>query len=338
MALSAAMAVLILGGCTQTDEPESGKSTAPDDDFVTFGAYVSNTSVSRASVSNIHTLKQLSFGVFASITGTDDFQDNPVSGGFTPNYMYNQKVAWQGFANRDSSWVYEPAMLWPGTQKVSFFAYSPHTDKANAAIRSWSGINDSGSPKITFSLGTDIDRQVDLLYANALNLINSPQVQLNFKHALSRMRIQFTIDIDSNSTFIVNKLSFKSTDLGSSGELNLGNGRWTKIKGTTEHIFTAADADALKKGFMVIPPDQTATLEITADYTLTTTDSKLPGGSFKTSYVVSSPFSLRLEAGKSYCLNLRLRRHSIEVSASLNDWEDENHTWESDQDHKNKFE
>lgn len=339
VALSAIITALISGGCTNTDEP-GGNRNARDEGKVTFGAYVCNTAATRASVSNIHTLKQSGFGVFASITGKLDFQDNPASGGFTPNYMYNQKVAWQGSADRDSCWVYEPELFWPGTQKVSFFAYSPYTDKANGTITSWSGINDSGSPEISVSISDKIDKQVDLLYANALNLCNSPSVPMNFKHAFSRISIQLSVgsDIDPNSSISINRITFKSADLGTRGVLNLGTGKWSNISGTTEHLFSGTDTDAMKKGFMVIPTDNKATLEITADYTLTTKDSKLPSGSFTIANTTVGSFSIGLQAGSSYCLKLQLNLKSIDISASIHDWDDENHTWESDQNHNNEIE
>lgn len=339
VALFAALTALLSAGCSQSDEP-GGNPNHHDRDVVSFGAYVSNSAATRASISNIHTLKKSGFGVFATITGTHDFEDNSSSALFIPNYMRNQKVVWQEFAERDSAWVYEPELFWPGAQKVSFFAYAPYADKANASVIKWLETGDAASPSIKYTLSDQIDRQVDLLYANAFNLVNSPQVPLNFKHALSRISIQFDVDddIDPNTSISVKQLTFKSNDLGSAGVLNLGTGTWSNITGSISHEYTATDTDAMKKGFMVIPPGKVANLVIATDYTLTTIDSKLPEGSFKIDNYADGLFSIGLEAGKSYCLKLHLTLNAIKITTSIHDWDGDNHTWESDQNHDNKLE
>ncbi len=96
--------------------------------------------------------------------------------GFTEGspYMENVKVIRNG-----GSWSYSPTMYWPSTP-VNFFAFSP--DISNAPGISSSGIQDIANYTNTGN--------VDLLYAVNMNeTAREAPVQMNFRHAMSNVRI-----------------------------------------------------------------------------------------------------------------------------------------------------
>lgn len=127
----AAVAALVLAGCAKN---ETFVNVANQDE-VNFGAYSGRT-ITKAGPTddmNLDALKEHGFGVFATYTGTDAFEDAANDAGATNDFMYNQQVA---FNDTDNAWVYSPIKYWPNptngqdadAQKVSFFAYAPYAD------------------------------------------------------------------------------------------------------------------------------------------------------------------------------------------------------------------
>lgn len=331
LAALAAIVSLLSSGCTQYNEPDTAGTEGDENCVVAFGAYVSNMQGTRASESDFYTLKQSGFGVFASLTWNEDFQDNPSGDGTTANYMYNQKVEWQEFSNGNGGWGYQPERLWPGNNKVSFFAYAPYSDGVTSGII-LPERDTPGSPRLDIKLGSEADRNVDILYAKALNLVNSPEVPLTFHHALARISVNLSTDnIDSNSKLEINKMSFKSANIGTRGKLNLNTGEWEVISDYTD--LKIEDIEALKKGFMIIPTASEVNNEIMVDYTVITVDDKLTSGRFECKNAVTKQLSIKFEAGKSYNLNLKVKLNSVDIDVNVKDWDDENHKWESDENH-----
>lgn len=124
----AAAAALVLAGCAKN---ESFKEAGLD--IVSFGAYSGRT-ITKAGPTddmNLDALKTLGFGVFATYTGTDAFEDADNDKGVTNDFMYNQQVTFDG-----TNWTYSPVKYWPNPtngqnaddQHVSFFAYAPYAD------------------------------------------------------------------------------------------------------------------------------------------------------------------------------------------------------------------
>lgn len=127
----AAVAALVLASCAKTETYV--KSTF--DDAVTFGAYSGRTITKGGPAvdMNLDSLKVHGFGVFATYTELNAFEDLDQDKGANDNFMSNQKVAWD---KTSSTWTYSPIKYWPNPtngqsadeQKVSFFAYAPYTD------------------------------------------------------------------------------------------------------------------------------------------------------------------------------------------------------------------
>lgn len=125
----AAVAALVLAGCAKNETFVK----VTDQDAVSFGAYSGRT-ITKAGPTddmNLDALKTLGFGVFATYTGTDAFEDAANDAGATNDFMYNQQVTYT-----DPDWVYSPVKYWPNPtngqdaddQHVSFFAYAPYAD------------------------------------------------------------------------------------------------------------------------------------------------------------------------------------------------------------------
>ena len=105
----------------------------------------------------------------------------------TPNWMYNQKVAWD---NTKKDWMYSPLKYWPNdngtadqsgatgttTSKVSFFAYAPFAGNESdgaipdgqktSGITAFSANTATGHPTVTYKLSNN-GKEVDLLWGTA---------------------------------------------------------------------------------------------------------------------------------------------------------------------------
>ncbi|MBP5676572.1 MAG: fimbrillin family protein, partial [Bacteroidales bacterium] len=132
----AAVAALVLAGCAKN---ETFVNVANQDE-VNFGAYSGRT-ITKAGPTddmNLDALKQHGFGVFATYTGTDAFEDAANDKGAKDDFMFNQQVT---FDDVENVWTYSPIKYWPNptngqdadAQKVSFFAYAPYAEPTGAA-------------------------------------------------------------------------------------------------------------------------------------------------------------------------------------------------------------
>ena len=128
----AAAAALVLAGCAKNETFVK----VTDQDAVSFGAYSGRT-ITKAGATddmNLDALKQHGFGVFATYSGTDNYETLTAA---TNDFMNNQLVKFYD-ANGDGAtgWEYTPIKYWPNptngkdadAQKVSFFAYAPYAE------------------------------------------------------------------------------------------------------------------------------------------------------------------------------------------------------------------
>lgn len=127
----ALIATAVLAGCARVETVE----TPADNQYaIDFGGYSGNV-LTKAGITddmNLPALKTHGFGVFATYTGTDDFE---TFGGADNLFMNNEKVAYSTAA---TAWTYSPIRYWPNPtggksaddQHVSFFAYAPHCTPA----------------------------------------------------------------------------------------------------------------------------------------------------------------------------------------------------------------
>ncbi|MDL2251446.1 fimbrillin family protein [Odoribacter sp. OttesenSCG-928-J03] len=109
-------------------------------------------------------------------------------------YMDEQLV--KKDANND--WVYSPVRDMPSYGTIDFFAYSP----ANASVSDFS-INETTHDQIslTYDVTNDLEIQQDFMVASAIG-IDSPTVPLNFRHALSSIKVKLKSATDGNICLI----------------------------------------------------------------------------------------------------------------------------------------
>lgn len=209
--LALASAALLLGACAQETvlTPDEARELDPKSNEISFGTYMGKSSQTRAGAEGTITtdgagstqsLQNLGFGVFAYYTGNTNYEAGQTS--TAPNFMYNQKVSYDGSSN---SWSYSPVKYWPndistaengnvdtqtspaqgsaGGGKVSFFAYAPYvgtytpdggsentfnpstgqwTTPEATGITGFSNNENKGDPTLTF-----VVNGVDLLWGTA---------------------------------------------------------------------------------------------------------------------------------------------------------------------------
>ncbi len=188
-----ASALALLASCSSESDSVSPVSpdsqTSPNGAPIAFGTYLSKGTVTRAgatgSINTTDALKESAgIGVFAYYTQDKDYDATGESQ--TPNWMYNQKVAWD---KTKSDWMYSPLKYWPNdngtadnkdatgttTSKVSFFAYAPFTGDETtgkldagetSGITAFSANTAAGHPTVTYKLSQN-GQQVDLLWGTA---------------------------------------------------------------------------------------------------------------------------------------------------------------------------
>lgn len=289
----AACAVAVLAaGCAKNEviQNESPQQA------VTFGVYAGQAAT-KATYGDLTTTNIKSstdgFGVFAYYTQNTAWDDTKTTA--TPNFMYNQKVHYNESANTTlypAKWEYTPLKYWPNgensttvetgtyTDKVSFFAYAPHTVSTPATgvvgtpypasgqgITAMTDNDDANAPTIQFTVPSNANQQIDLLWATPLTdqthkALNG-KVSFTFNHALAKLNLQVQSVVDAvspdtdnitdndDATFdegetwvLLQSLEVKA-DGTKTGTLSLNDGTWSSKSG--ESVITY-DADAFNFG------------------------------------------------------------------------------------------
>lgn len=222
------VAQLMVACSTDDRTPETVTPTIPEGEQpVVFSVGMADDSLSTRvgfsnDISNVAGLDSKGgFGVFGCYTGLHKYVDSNV----TPDFMYNEHVVWQAASppSAEGTWTYNPIKYWPngegtvtgntGSNKhyVSFMAYAPYSDNnennpetnpAGYCIPSFSVQGELGNPWLTYRLHSNVNHQVDLLYARHTNetpildltkpAINE-KVHFNFDHALACVGDKVTI-------------------------------------------------------------------------------------------------------------------------------------------------
>ena len=144
-----------------------------------------------------------SIGVFACYTGDMVYDLTSVS----PDFMYNQKVTYEG----ESNWTYSPVKYWPNneSEKISFFSYYPYisSEKALTAEDGIIGFSKSyakGDPWLVYKLPKDAPySQKDLMYGTPqLNqekpTQSSQKINFVLKHALACIADEVTVQMSQD--------------------------------------------------------------------------------------------------------------------------------------------
>ena len=160
-----------------SDDLNSLSDNSSKNEAISFDGYLGRSAVAvngtRGSVLDKDALQKLTetdgaFGVFGN------YSKEGATDGYGENLFKNQKVFYS-----DSKWTYSPYKYWLPKGHIDFLAYAPYD--GNTAL------TDSKS-KISFTVGKEIAKQKDLLWANAANKTNTDKpVKFTFYHALSRL-------------------------------------------------------------------------------------------------------------------------------------------------------
>ena len=137
-----AMAALAIAGCSQNEITEQSPDTNP---VIGFDVY--SGVQTRGTENTLETIKAPGFGVMALNSGEDAV------------YMVERQVTYS------DKWTYSNPAYWPadGTD-LNFYAYAPHSSKTESGITT-TNFADDKTPKIGFTVNTDMAKMVDLLAA-----------------------------------------------------------------------------------------------------------------------------------------------------------------------------
>lgn len=201
---------------------------------VDFGAYLNRGVATKAGQDGELTTTTLQaatagFGVFAYYTADDLYTQ-----GARPDFMYNEKVTYNG-----SKWVYEPAKYWPNQygaaassdeiDRLTFFAYAPYvevtagngivTGDATSGITALSRNSILGDPFVKYVVSMNPGTVVDLCWGVAAADFNQSadgtnnhvskgcpyidvvkpkkdaKIAFDFHHALAALNVQIDADV-----------------------------------------------------------------------------------------------------------------------------------------------
>ncbi|MDR1004972.1 MAG: fimbrillin family protein [Prevotellaceae bacterium] len=170
-----------------------------------------------------------------------------------PDYFLNKMVV----SPNGVSWNYDGIIkYWDATREISFFAYEPYHDVASPLTISGNfvltpaGKSTAGAPAVTYTVPTDVTRQIDLLYAATPNQTATSNQQtpgtvaFNMRHALAQIDVAFKLDAtnDPKRPMIVTVTDVTFDNLYGKGTLNLSTGAWSNYTSTTDrYLLTAAN-------------------------------------------------------------------------------------------------
>ena len=324
IALIIALAAIGITSCSTDDD--SIVNLPNESAAVLFHTVVDKDIQTRGASMDNDALKSESFGVLAYYTQNSAW--TAASASATPNFMYNQKVAW---STTNTTWNYSPMKYWPNNtnDKVSFFAYAPYEETpatgANKGIKLSSNTTND-TPAIDFTVNSNITNQVDLVYASAKDK-NKELVDFQFKHALSRIGFSAKAASDYGNTKIkVKSVSIKGKFYPTATFTfsNLSNdGSWSNFgtpaaTGITYAPELNVNANALgtvaqqiskdNQYIMVIPQNFEGAnkLTVVTNYTSVTNGVESPDTKTK-----SEDINLNFEQGKAYNIVLNISLEQV---------------------------
>ena len=163
-------------------------------------------------------------------------------------YTYNSDQSWKNNGSelqptikneqitKGDTWTSSTYL--PGqTKKMALFAYAPYI-KAGIPVNAEISVADGkGAPQLTYTIDSDVSKQVDLLVANSLDVVgNTSSVALDFKHALTA--VKFSVGTIIGFTKIT---KIMISGVKNNGTLSLDGGNWKLNESTAS--YTIKDID-----------------------------------------------------------------------------------------------
>lgn len=227
-----------------------------------------SNAITRGTTTTGETFKNHSFGLSATCY-TGDWPGEEETNKWTTNFAHNIKVS---YTESDSKWKSEKSLYWVGSENIKFFAYSPYSAAAPASSEEGAADADdatpsvihsaadaTGIPTLTYTVPTDVTKQIDLMYAtadcggNGTGDVRNGAVQLNFKHALT------AVTIKTGEKMLAGKVTqIKISGVHGSGSYPIGATSWTITDETAGRTFsidneTALDGNKDKNEIMTKP-------------------------------------------------------------------------------------
>lgn len=285
-------AALLLAGCSQNEITEMSPDAHPAVGFSVYsGVQTKGTEI------KVEHLKP-GFGVFAYHTKADAW--STASSTAAPNFMYNQKVE----SSDGTNWTYTPVKYWPADgEKVTFFAYGPHSGISGSGITVPAVGSITNAPKLTFAIESTGDATKMIDFVVAKNEASATQdrthansvsgVTFTFQHVLSRLTFDAKPSVElstttsaKGTTYVMVKstkiLQASSSKFYKSGVFNCSTGAWdTKTQATSDYDITKVLALVDKTSIVSDAADQASSkydavpLTSTTAVTLFTTDEYL---------------------------------------------------------------
>lgn len=177
-----------------------------------------------------------SIGIYAGYTSSD------WDGTTAPNNFFdNLHISRTDDA---SPWTYSNEELWPGSGKLSFFAYAPHRD--NPVYGTGADTNKptitvgTGTPTLQYTIAPSHDKQVDLLVATPqLNQTKRDYVTLPLRHALTKIAFSARVANAPATDVQIRVTSIQLSGFYGSGSIAMNgqNRQWTP-SGANNHSYT----------------------------------------------------------------------------------------------------
>lgn len=341
----AAMAALTLVSCS-SDDLDSFSDNSSKNEAISFDGYLGRSAVAvngtRGSVATKDALQKSTegFGVFGNYSATEFAEGTPAAYG---NSLFkNQLVTYD---KTNSKWTYSPLRFWPTSGHINFLAYAPYDSKYDNTVT-------KDNQKLDFEVVSDIEKQKDLLYANAvgqtLGQISSTgnKVKFTFNHALSKLgyKVKLSGDYTSNATFTLKNIKLAGSSDGATeafytkgnidlSKTNTASDLWSDYATARQNFdwfsgtYTVTGTDlkhpdgnrAEDKDYLFVIPQKFKTgtdkLYVIVTYTITYTND--PTNTITNT--VYKQLSNDFEPGKAYMINLTLGL-PIEFDADVTTW------------------
>ncbi|GHT06153.1 hypothetical protein AGMMS49525_14150 [Bacteroidia bacterium] len=211
------LGLVALSSSCATDLYQSSplQSSSPEISFKTFA-----DKQLRASVTTTGTMTSFTTSAWSHPAGTA-----------YDGYVLNGVTVTRGEAGVGSTWDYFPKASWPAKDSVDFFAYSPAS-----SVNVTAGLKKNvttvptppvAGPEIEYTVpgwvggSRPVDQQEDFMVTKSVDLAFdplNPSVQLNFKHALSRIVFKAQ-NQNQNKKYVIKELAL--SNLKSKGTLNM---------------------------------------------------------------------------------------------------------------------
>lgn len=267
-----------------------------------------SNAITRGTTTTGETFKNHSFGLSA-ICYTGDWPEEGKENKWTTNFAHNIEVS---YTESGGKWESKKSLYWVGSENIKFFAYSPYSAATASSESSEEGAADAGDatpsvihsaedatgiPTLTYTVPTDVTKQIDLMYAtadcdgNGTGDAQNGAVKLEFRHALT------AVTIKTGKKMLAGKVTgIEISGVHGSGIYPIGTKEWettgeakctfsidkeTILNAKKDSIMTGSDTvlNKDKDGytFMMIPQalSEDATLKISFTDKLTSTERTL---------------------------------------------------------------